>query len=35
LIKAPPQTTYPLEEAAAAHARLESGDNIGKIILIL
>jgi putative PIG3 family NAD(P)H quinone oxidoreductase len=35
LIKAPPQTTYPLEEAAAAHARLESGDNIGKIILTL
>jgi putative PIG3 family NAD(P)H quinone oxidoreductase len=35
LIKAPPQTTYPLEEAAAAHTRLESGDNIGKIILTL
>jgi putative PIG3 family NAD(P)H quinone oxidoreductase len=35
LIKSPPQTTYPLEQAAAAHARLESGDNIGKIILTL
>ena len=35
LIKAPPQATYPLEEAAAAHAHLESGDNIGKIILTL
>jgi putative PIG3 family NAD(P)H quinone oxidoreductase len=33
LIKPPPQTTYPLEEAAAAHAHLESGDNIGKIVL--
>jgi putative PIG3 family NAD(P)H quinone oxidoreductase len=35
LIKPPPQTTYPLEEAAAAHAHLESGDNIGKIVLRL
>jgi NADPH:quinone reductase-like Zn-dependent oxidoreductase len=33
LIKPPPQTTYPLAEAASAHAHLESGDNIGKIIL--
>jgi putative PIG3 family NAD(P)H quinone oxidoreductase len=32
-IKPPPQSIYPLEEAAAAHAQLESGDNIGKIIL--
>jgi NADPH:quinone reductase-like Zn-dependent oxidoreductase len=24
---------FPLKDAAAAHARLESGDNIGKIIL--
>jgi len=24
---------YPLAQAAAAHARLESGENIGKIIL--
>jgi putative PIG3 family NAD(P)H quinone oxidoreductase len=33
LIKPPPETTFPLPEAAAAHAHLESGDNIGKIIL--
>jgi putative PIG3 family NAD(P)H quinone oxidoreductase len=33
LIKPPPQTTFLLAEAAAAHAHLESGDNIGKIIL--
>jgi putative PIG3 family NAD(P)H quinone oxidoreductase len=32
-IKLPPLTVFPLAEAAAAHARLESGDNIGKIIL--
>jgi putative PIG3 family NAD(P)H quinone oxidoreductase len=32
-IKQPPLTVYPLAEAAAAHARLESGENIGKIIL--
>jgi putative PIG3 family NAD(P)H quinone oxidoreductase len=32
-IKQPPLTVFPLAEAAAAHARLESGDNIGKIIL--
>jgi putative PIG3 family NAD(P)H quinone oxidoreductase len=32
-IKLPPLTVFPLAEAAAAHVRLESGDNIGKIIL--
>jgi NADPH:quinone reductase-like Zn-dependent oxidoreductase len=32
-IKQPPLTVFPLAEAAAAHTRLESGDNIGKIIL--
>jgi NADPH:quinone reductase-like Zn-dependent oxidoreductase len=32
-IKQPPLTVFPLAEAAAAHARLESGDNLGKIIL--
>jgi putative PIG3 family NAD(P)H quinone oxidoreductase len=32
-IKQPPLTVFSLAEAAAAHARLESGDNIGKIIL--
>jgi putative PIG3 family NAD(P)H quinone oxidoreductase len=32
-IKLPPLTVFPLAEAAAAHERLESGDNIGKIVL--
>jgi NADPH:quinone reductase-like Zn-dependent oxidoreductase len=32
-IKLPPLTVFPLAEAGAAHARLESGENIGKIIL--
>jgi putative PIG3 family NAD(P)H quinone oxidoreductase len=32
-IKPPRLTLFPLAEAAAAHARLESGDNLGKIIL--
>ena len=32
-IKQPPLTVFPWAEAAAAHARLESGKNIGKIIL--
>lgn len=32
-IKQPPLTVFSLAEAAAAHARLESGDNLGKIIL--
>jgi NADPH:quinone reductase-like Zn-dependent oxidoreductase len=27
-------TTFPLAEAAAAHARLEQGDHVGKIVLI-
>jgi NADPH:quinone reductase-like Zn-dependent oxidoreductase len=34
-IKQPPLTVFPLAEAAAAHARLESGDNLGKIILLV
>jgi NADPH:quinone reductase-like Zn-dependent oxidoreductase len=25
--------TYPLAEAAAAHARMEAGDHVGKIVL--
>jgi NADPH:quinone reductase-like Zn-dependent oxidoreductase len=25
--------SFPLEEAAAAHARMESGDHVGKIVL--
>lgn len=28
-----PQTTFPLGDAAAAHRQLESGDNLGKIVL--
>ena len=32
-IKPPPLTVFPLAEAADAHARLESGKNIGKIVL--
>ena len=28
-----PVTTFPLENAAQAHATLESGDNIGKLVL--
>jgi putative PIG3 family NAD(P)H quinone oxidoreductase len=32
-IKQSPLTVFPLAEAAAAHAHLESGNNIGKIIL--
>jgi len=32
-IRPSPQTTFPLAEAAAAHRRLESGENIGKVIL--
>ena len=34
-VQPPSITSYPLAEAAAAHARLESGDNLGKIILIV
>lgn len=29
----PIQATYPLEQAAAAHLRLEAGDHVGKIVL--
>jgi putative PIG3 family NAD(P)H quinone oxidoreductase len=32
-IKQPPVTVFPFADAAAAHAHLESGENIGKIIL--
>ncbi len=27
--------TFPLEEAAAAHARMEAGDHVGKIVLVV
>jgi NADPH:quinone reductase-like Zn-dependent oxidoreductase len=30
-----PQTTFPVAQASAAHQQLESGDNLGKIILTL
>ena len=33
VIKPAPQQVFPLADAAAAHRQLESGDNIGKIIL--
>ena len=33
-IKPATEARFPLEEAAQAHARLESGDNIGKILLL-
>lgn len=32
-IQPAPQTVFPLAEAASAHRQLESGDNVGKIIL--
>jgi NADPH:quinone reductase-like Zn-dependent oxidoreductase len=28
-------TTFPLAEAAAAHARMEAGDHVGKIVLTI
>ena len=31
----PPQTRFPLADAAAAHAHLESGDNLGKVVLVV
>ena len=34
-IPLPPVTTFPLEQAAAAHRQLESGQNTGKIVLKL
>ena len=30
-----PQTTFALADAAAAHAHLESGDNLGKVVLVV
>ncbi|MDR1213443.1 MAG: NAD(P)H-quinone oxidoreductase [Propionibacteriaceae bacterium] len=29
-----PQTVFPIEQAAAAHARLDSDDHIGKVVLV-
>lgn len=34
-IQPAPETRFPLEQVAAAHQRLASGDNVGKIILTL
>ena len=34
-ISTTPQTTFPLAEAASAHAHLESGDNLGKVVLVV
>lgn len=34
-IPLPPETRFPLADAAEAHRRLESGDNIGKVILVV
>ncbi|WP_312781744.1 NAD(P)H-quinone oxidoreductase [Brevundimonas sp.] len=34
-IKAKVEATFPLEQAAAAHLRLEAGDHVGKIVLTL
>ncbi len=34
-IRPAPQTTFPLADAAAAHRHLESGDNLGKVVLTL
>lgn len=33
-LKPPPITTYPLDEVACAHADLESGTTIGKLVLV-
>lgn len=34
-IAATPQTTFPLTEVASAHAHLESGDALGKVVLVV
>jgi NADPH:quinone reductase-like Zn-dependent oxidoreductase len=34
VIPVPALTTFPLEEARAAHEHLESGNNVGKIVLV-
>lgn len=33
LVRPPVEATFPLEQASAAHLRLEAGDHIGKIVL--
>ena len=33
-LRPPPVSTYPLHEVARAHAALESGNNIGKLVLV-
>jgi NADPH2:quinone reductase len=34
-VKPPIDSTFPLQQASAAHARMESGKHIGKIVLTL
>ena len=34
-IRPTPLTTYALDDVGAAHRRLESGDNVGKIVLVV
>lgn len=34
-VRAKVEATFPLEQAAAAHARLEAGDHVGKVVLTL
>ena len=34
-IRPTPTAAYPVEEVRAAHERLESGDNVGKIVLVV
>ncbi len=35
LVRVPVDATFPLERAAEAHARIESGDHVGKIVLTI
>ncbi len=34
-VRPPVEATFPLEQASAAHLRLEAGDHVGKIVLIV
>jgi NADPH:quinone reductase-like Zn-dependent oxidoreductase len=35
LVRPPVEATFPLEQAALAHLRLEAGEHVGKIVLTL
>ena len=35
LVRPPVEATFPLEQASAAHLRLEAGDHVGKIVLTI